>query len=469
MSRRGRRATLGLAALAGAALSASVSAAPATRVAPDSPMCVVRASPPTVGISELSRTRKSDRVLELRLASSAMQDTQPVSVLLPSGYDPSGATRYPVLYLLHGAFGSHADWVDHGVAQIVGDLQVLVVMPDDGPDGSYSDWYGMVPGATDPIPSWETYHLSELVPFIDRSFPTAADRSHRFIAGLSSGGGGATKYAAARPGLFGAVGSFSGAVDTDIDYPNYANISEALWAITLLPGNGPDAHCTWGDPYTQRVVWRDNTAAPMAENLKGTALFLASGTGEPGPYDAGAPYTDPVEAEVWAMNQELVKELDARRIAHSDDFYGPGHHAWPYWTRDLAHFLTWLRPRIGAPVPAPAAFSHHASRERFAAWGWRFHAVRDVAENTYLEGVSKAGLAVTASGRLHVITAPLYTAGARYAVTVDGGSPRTVRARSGRRLRFGLDLGPSHATQQYDFGADATKGWTHLRVRIEAR
>ena len=447
------------------AIAAPVLATPPTRVAPESPMCVVRSAPPSVGVAELSRKQVSPRLLDLRLHSDAMQGTQPVYVLLPKNYDASGATRYPVLYLLHGALGSYTDWVDNGVEKVIGDLPFIVVMPDDGRDGSYSDWYGMLPGATDPIPSWETYHLSELVPFVDRTFPTAPDRSHRFVAGLSSGGGGSTKYAAARPGLFGAVGSFSGAVDTDLDYPQYPAISEATWATTLIPGYGPEGHCTWGDPLTERVVWRDNTATPMAENLEGTPLFLASGNGDPGPYDANAQYTDPVEYEVWRMNQELVKALDAAGVPHTDVFYGPGHHSWPYWIRDLGQFLTWLGPKVGAPVPAPAAFSYHSSRDEFAAWDWRFHAHRDVRENAYLQDVSARGLGVTGSGGLDVVTAPLYSPGRSYDVR-SGGGPGAVVAGGDGRLRFHLDLGPSHEVQQYDFGADATAGWRHLRVRI---
>src|SRR4051794_17283468 len=459
-----RRLISTAAAVALAAPGAAAAELP-TRVAPDSPMCVVRSAPPNVGIKEVSRKRVSERLLELRVHSDAMQNTQPVYVLLPKGYDAGSATRYPVLYLLHGALGSYTDWIDNGVAGAIGDRPYIVVMPDDGRDGSYSDWYGMLPGATDPIPSWETYHLSELVPFVDRSFRTIPDRAHRFIAGLSSGGGGATKYAAARPGLFGAVGSFSGAVDTDLDYPSYHAISEATWATTLIPGYGPEGHCTWGDPVTQRVVWRDNTATPMAENLEGTPLFLASGNGDPGPYDASAPYTDPVESEVWSMNQALVKELDTAGIPHTDYFSGPGPPAWPYGIRDLQPFLVWLAPRGGNPVPRPAAFSYHTSREEFGAWGWRFHAHRDVRENTYLEDVNARGLGVIGSGGLDVTTPPLYAPGETYDVTSAGG-PDPVVADSSGRLRFHLDLGLSHETQQYDFGAGATDGWTHLKVTI---
>jgi S-formylglutathione hydrolase FrmB len=448
-----------------ATTTAGALAAPVDRIAPDSPGCILRATPPKVGIKELSRTA-SGRLLTLELQSDAMQNTQHVNVLVPEGYDPSGATRYPVLYLLHGALGSYVDWAANGAQAALGDFPAIVVMPDDGVDGSYSDWYGLPPQETGPVPAWETYHLSELVPFVDATFPTIPDRSHRFIAGLSSGGGGSTKYAAARPGMFGAVGAFSGAVDTDLDYPQYPAISEALWGTTAIPTQGPEGHCTWGDFATQRVIWRDNTATPMAENLEGTPLFLASGTGDPGPYDASAPYTDPTEYEVWHMNLELVKALDAAGIPHTDDFYGPGHHSWPYWIDDLKLFLAWLRPKVGAPVPAPASFSYHTARAQFSAWDWSFHAVRDVAENSYLKNISKGGFSVTGSGGLNVVTAPLYAAGKRYKLSVSGTVPETLRAGSDRRLRFNLDLGPSHEVQQYDFGADATADWTHLVVRI---
>jgi len=44
--------------------------------------------------------------------------------------------------------------------------------------------------------------------------------------------------------------------------------------------------------------------------------------------------------------------------------------------------------------------------------------------------------------------------------------PVTVKAGRSGRLRFTLDLGPSHESQQYKFGANATSAWTHLVVRI---
>jgi len=440
-----RRALLA-AALASLAL---VSQAHAATV--DSPGCVVAPAPQAGTLTEVGREQVSARVLDITLRSPAMGGEQHVNVLLPAGYDAS--RRYPVLYLLHGAFGSYKDYVANGIEPIVGDAQVIVVMPDDGPDGSYSDWYGTLAGVPERAPAWETYHLAELVPYVDATFPTTG---RRFVAGISSGGAGAMKYAAAHPGMFAAAGSMSGAVNTNHARPFYPTISEALWLITLLPGYGPDGHCTWGDPYTQEVVWQDNDPTYLAENLRGTALFLTCGDGN-GPDGS----YDPTESEVWAMNQEFVKALDARRIPHTDHFYAPGTHTWEYWEPELARFMTWLRPRLGTGPARPAAFAVRSARARFAAWDWRFAARRDVREFAYLEGVSRDGLTATGSGALDVTTAPLYKP--RRAYLVDG---RTTTADDAGRLRFTVDLGPSHQLQQYAFTPEDTAPWTRARVRI---
>lgn len=431
-----------------------------------SPGCIPRPTPPDVGIEEVSRTALDERLLDLRVHSAAMGGEQPVYVLLPAGYDPSGATRYPVLYLLHGALDDYTSWPRNGVADVIGDRPMIVVMPDDGEMGSYSDWYGTLAGLPGPVPSFETYHVEELVPFIDASFPTVADASGRFIAGLSSGGAGAVKYAAAHPGLFGAAGEFSGAVHTTIDYPFYPVISEALWTVSLIPGYEPSGgFCTWGDPFTQRVVWEDNNATYLAENLRGIPLFLACGDGSAGPYDEG-PTWDPVEYEVWAMNQQFAATLDALGIPHTDEFYGPGTHTWPYWLRDLEHFLVWLEPHIGAPVAAPTAWSFRSARTSFSAWGWDFTVERDAREFVYLSGVSASGFTVVGSGMLGVLTAPLFAPGGGYTVAIDGAHPVPTVADAAGRLHIAVDLGPSHLLQQHDFAPDAAADWTHATVEI---
>jgi hypothetical protein len=198
--------------------------------------------------------------------------------------------------------------------------------------------------------------------------------------------------------------------------------------------------CKYGDPAVDEVTWRDNDPTELAPNLKGIDLFVASGNGESGPFDDPGRPTDPVESVVGQMSEAFVAALDAAGIPHTDDLYGPGTHTWPYWERDLRAFVAWLRPRLGHRAGAPASFDYRSARPSFSAWGWSFRTHRDVKEFVYLMDVSKHGLTATGSGTLDVVTP------------------------QGRRLT--VDLGPSHTTQQTDFGPDATAGWQTRTVRI---
>ena len=470
-----------------AALAVTAVAAVPVRaaVAPSSPGCVARATPPVAGKLSVVSTKALDaRVTDYTLDSPAMQADVHVNVMLPVGYDPSAATRYPVLYLLHGALGGYMNWFGDGdVEQLIGERRLIVVMPDGGYDGSYSDWYGLLANQTGPVPAWETFHVKELIPWVDATFPTLADRGDRFIAGLSAGGGGSTHYAADNPGLFGAVGSFSGANDNLEQYPFYPSLSEALWTATDAPGDGPDGHCTWGDPYTQRVYWENNNPTYLASNLKDTPLWIASGNGIPGPLDpsltpdpsnvggslssdGGTAAAAATEMEIWDMTKSFVKALNAAGIPHTDYFYGDGTHSWPYWQRDLTDFLEWLTPHIGHPLPAPRTFDYRTADTSFSAWGWQFHVTgRDVMEFVYLKNVGRRGLDALGSGTLAVTTAPLYAAGAEYEIQSAGGT-RLVRADANGRLEFNVELGASHELQQYRFGRLATRGWTGSSVLI---
>ena len=461
--------------------SRALAAAPSVRVATPGQTCVPRAAPPAVGLSLVSAQPVDGRISDLTFASRAMSGTVHADVMLPASYDPSGATRYPVLYLLHGASGNHTDWVVQGnVERIVGSLPVIVVMPDAGSGGWYSDWFAGDPSTgTSDAPGWETFHLRELLPYIDRHYPTIAARRGRAIAGLSMGGFGTMSYAARRPGLFAAAGAFSGAVDTDGAY---------------LPGaSGPVLEagidsCIWGDPTTNDVVWRDHNPTELARNLAHTSLFLASGNGAPSRTED---YTNTegqvIEAVIYQANLDFNGALNARGIAHTTDFYGAGIHDWPYWQDDLRAFLPRMMAAFAHPPAAPPAvpFSYESADQRFSAWGWDVQARRAVTEFVYLSDVDASGLDVAGSGTLRVDTAPLYAPGTAYSVaeTITGTAAtgtgageaeangavsvaRTPVADAAGRLHFDVDLGPSHTMQQSVFGPAAEASFPHARVTI---
>src|SRR5919201_5838694 len=311
--------------LALAAVCAVAAGAPPTAFA--WPTCVARSTPIRTGVSEVSRSQQG-RMLTLTLRSRAMQGLQHVNLLLPRAFDHSGRTRYPVLYLLHGAGGSYRAWAEKGdVQKIVGSMQLIVVMPDGGVDGGYSDWIAKDPGRSGPFPAYESYDVRELIPFIDSHLPTRADAGGRAVAGLSMGGHGATKLAAEYPGTFGYVGTFSGAVD--IQLPIYQAAIQ---------------NCDYDDPAREEVVWRDNNPTALASNLRGVRLFVRSGNGFPGRYDKpGGVSEDVVEAVVYQMAEQFLGALHHAGIRGVDIHFSKGTHSWPYWQQDLREYIPWLR------------------------------------------------------------------------------------------------------------------------------
>ena len=82
-----------------------------------------------------------------------------------------------MLWLLHGGFGSSADWTTVGDAEaLTAGLPMIVVMPDAGIGGWYTDWKRGTPEGPQ---RWETFHLDELRPFIEARYQTRTDRGGR--------------------------------------------------------------------------------------------------------------------------------------------------------------------------------------------------------------------------------------------------------------------------------------------------
>lgn len=390
------------------AVSALTALAPLARAADPWPPCVPRTAPIQIGVTQVSRS-VDGRMVTLMLRSRAMGNVQPVRVLLPVHYDRSGVTRYPVLYLLHGAGGSYRSWLDDDhIDRQLGDMPVITVMSNGSQgegseyrNGGYSDWYGTPPDGSADAPAWESFHIRELVPFIDAHFPTRASAGGRAIAGISMGGGGATKYAASYPGTFGYVGTFSGETDP------------------LLPVavNFQTKSCKWGDPVAQLIRWRDNDSTDLASNLPGVRVFIRSGDGTPGPFDTAQPPADPnaalvrqyvllIESGAHLENQAFGRALRAAGVGDVDERDFPGSHTRPYWLRDTTEFVAWLKVQLRRPVTTRATFSVRSAHRWFSAWGYAFTVHRPADE--FLTVSARPGaLTATGTGRVDVVTPPL--------------------------------------------------------------
>jgi S-formylglutathione hydrolase FrmB len=279
------------------------------------------------GLTLLSSTPIDERLTELTFRSPSLAEPVKVRVLVPREAASRPDARYPALYLLHGSDGNASYWTDLGAEALTEGMGLVVVMPDGGSEGWYTNW------PAGKRPRWEDFHVGELVAWIDAHQPVIADRAKRAIGGLSMGGFGAMSYAARHPDLFSWAGSFSGAVDI-VNYPPVVAIIDLEAPVDGgLPGD------QFGDRLLAEANWRAHNPWDLAGNLRNTTLVIDTGNGQPGPLDPSGKLFDPIELGVHDMSVLFHQRLLALGISHTWNDYGPGTHSWPYWQRDLSEAM----------------------------------------------------------------------------------------------------------------------------------
>ena len=327
----------------------------------------------------LGSERLGSRLCELRIHSDALGRETRVRVLAPTGAEGSPSPQLPVLFLLHGG-GSESDWTnwtERGDAErITEGRRLLVVMPDGGKGGWYSDWL-RPEGAFEGSQRWEQYHLGELVPFIRTQFRTRTDRAGTAVAGLSMGGFGAMHYAARHPDLFGFAASFSGAVD--IRHPGVGRVVKV--SPEIMGGRRGDI---FGDHKADEAAWRAANPVDLAPNLAHVEIQLRTGNGDSGGPLGDGPEGDTQEIGVSQATANLHRRLDDLGIPHLYDDYGPGAHTWPYWSAALAASLDGITATASKRRQDPASVQHLAFEPGFSVWGHRVEIEREHLEPVVL-------------------------------------------------------------------------------------
>ncbi len=162
-------------------------------------------------------------------------------VYTPPGFNKK--TKYPVLYLLHGIGGDEKEWLNGGKPQVIldnlyaeGKIQpMIVVMPngramkDDRAVGNI-----MAPDKVQAFATFEKDLLNDLIPFVEKTYPTLTDRENRAIAGLSMGGGQSLNFGLGNLDKFAWVGGFSSAPNTKVPQELVPNPDEAKKKLKLL-------------------------------------------------------------------------------------------------------------------------------------------------------------------------------------------------------------------------------------------
>jgi enterochelin esterase-like enzyme len=126
-------------------------------------------------------------VSEVTYWSSTLNRFRRLHVYTPPGYE-SGEGRFPILYLLHGAFDCDDSWTTVGRAGFIldnliadGQAKPMVVIMPHGHTGPFR--FGMRFTG-----EFEREFVADIMPQMENRYRVHSDRKHRAMAGLSMGG-----------------------------------------------------------------------------------------------------------------------------------------------------------------------------------------------------------------------------------------------------------------------------------------
>lgn len=221
-------------------------------------------------------------------------------VYTPPDYDTNPRRRYPVLYLQHGMGEDETGWIFQGRANFIldnliaaGRAKPMIIVMDNG--------YARKPGAAasgggNPDTSaFSEVMLTDVIPMIDSSYRTIANRENRAMAGLSMGGNQTCQLTLRNLDKFAWIGAFSGT------------------------GNGLSTAPI--DPKTFiGGVFTDGAAF----NAKVKLLWIGMGTEEP----------DPFPGAIGAF-RKMLDDAGVRYVYYESKGTA---HEWQTWRRDLHDF-----------------------------------------------------------------------------------------------------------------------------------
>ena len=224
-------------------------------------------------------------------------------VYTPPGYNENTSTRYPVLYLQHGSGEDETGWSVQGKANLIVDnliadqkaVPIIIVM-----DNGYAFKASKnAEKGTRPLFVFEDVLIQEVIPMIDKSFRTIADREHRAMAGLSMGANQTIRITMNNLDTFAYIGGFSGTSN----YPS----SDKIDRNTFMNGAFKD-----GEALSKRIK----------------LFWLGLGTKEP----------DPFPGSVGAF-RSMLDEAGLDYVYYES----PGTaHEWLTWRRSLYRFVPLL-------------------------------------------------------------------------------------------------------------------------------
>jgi enterochelin esterase family protein len=275
-------------------------------------------------VSWVTRDVPHGSVVHQFFHSNVIGDDRDFYVYTPPNFDATGKTKYPVLYLMHG-LGDDADaWTTIGRANTIldnliadGKAKPMIMVNTLGygladPGKHFAE---IVPDPNDNFGKFTTSLLTEVIPLVDKDYPTIKTRDGRALSGLSMGGA-ETFY----------IGF------NHID--QFAYLAGMSSAFVMYPGATPHPPAAGGPPAAGRGAPPQIDPAIFAQvfpefNVKDAAklklLYIACGTDD----------------SLLGVNRTFKDWLKGKDISFKD-VETPGAHTWSVWRNNLTEVAPML-------------------------------------------------------------------------------------------------------------------------------
>lgn len=246
---------------------------------------------------------------EIRFYGNSIGVSASMNVILPD----SGKGPFPVFYLLHGLSDDHTMWCRRSnIERHVANVPMIVVMPS-----VLRGWY--TNSVANKQYAYEDHIMKDVIPLVDRTFPTIASRKGRVVGGLSMGGYGAVKLALKYPDVFCSANSHSGAM---------------------------------------MIMHEEKTSKAAPDDWKKELLAVFGDKHRGGPNDLGAlarkcpPRLRPALRIDCGVDDFLIRDnrryhelLAGLKFAHEYQEF-PGAHTWEYWDTHVQDAIAFHRRQL---------------------------------------------------------------------------------------------------------------------------
>ncbi len=183
-----------------------------------------------------TRTVPHGAVAEVTYYSTTLKRFRRMHIYTPPGYE-SGNGKYPIFYLLHGAFDSDDSWSSVGRAGFILDnlmaekkIEPMVVVMPAGHTGPFRLGPSSIEPLNRAIDEFIPDFMNDIMPYVEKNYRVYTDRHHRAIAGLSMGGAQTLSIAISHLDLFGYIGVFSSGIFELSPHPSAgAVIEKSKW------------------------------------------------------------------------------------------------------------------------------------------------------------------------------------------------------------------------------------------------